>query len=402
MNHLLVLGIAVFGGYIAGKLVSKLNIPSVTGYLVWGFVVGVSVLRILNFDWLGRMSWLIEFALSFVAFNVGGELSFDNLRKLGPSIFWIVTFETFFTYLLMLFIIYLLTRNLALSFLIAAIGAATAPAVTVLVIDEYRADGPLTKTLLACVGIDDAYGLMLYAVSASVAHSLVKGEAINFLILSAAVIAEIATSLVLGLVGGVIMNYLLERTRSRAEVMTVVLGVITFIGGLLSIDVVLLGRELHFSPLLAAMAMGFYVANFSRRKAETFRVVEIFGPPFYIVYFVLAAAQLQLHKLIEMGKVAAGYIFARIVGKYTGAFTGATLGKAPSPVRFYTGLGLISQAGIAIGLSVLAASEFPSFKPEIIAIGMGTTIITELLGPFMARFAIFRAGEAWKKGKVAV
>lgn len=398
MNEILSFGLLLAGGYLLGRFLSRFKIPAVTGYLLAGFLLGVSVINLVSYEWIGKLHWLIEFALIMVAFNVGGELSISTLKKLGKSLLWIVTFETLTTYFMMLGVIWLTSKSLPFALLIAAIGAATAPAVTVLVLNEYQADGPLSKTLLGCVGIDDAYGLVLYAISSSIAHALLGQGNPNPLVLLGTVSIEVLTSLVIGILTGWAIERMLRFSRTITESIAIVLGFLMVAGGVLEIQIKL-GAEtvLHFSPLLSAMAAGFFVSNFSARKSEAFRAVEMIGPPFYILYFGLAAAQLQVEKLIEMGTVALSYLFARFAGKNLGAYIGGLIGQAPEVVRRYTGLGLISQAGVAIGLSVLASSEFPHLASKIIAIAMGTTIVTELAGPFMTKYAIQKAGEAGRK-----
>ncbi|HID96018.1 MAG TPA: cation:proton antiporter [Candidatus Latescibacteria bacterium] len=393
MNEILVVGIVLFFGYLGGKLIARIKVPAVTGYFLIGLAFGVSFLKIIPESWSLKLGWLIEFALILIAFTVGGEIKRSTLRSLGRSIFSIVIFETFGAYFLILLAMLLLHQPLALSLLIAAIGSSTAPAVTVLVLNEYRAKGPLTQTLLACVGLDDALGLAAYSVSASLAHSLFLGVHVSVPSLAGLVALGVVISLGLGIIAGLLLSNILRWVRYPLEILTVTLGTLTLIGGLLQLQV----GPLHFSPLLGSMAMGFYMSNFPRRRKDVFAPLQNFGYPFYTIYFVLAGARLHIRMLAKLGLVALGYLLGRFTGKVLGANLGATISKAPLTVRKYTGFGLFSQAGIAIGLCLLAAREFPSVSSIVVAVGLGTTIVTEIVGPFSTKYVITKAGEVGKK-----
>jgi Kef-type K+ transport system membrane component KefB len=368
VNEILLIGIVLFGGYLGGKLIAKIKVPAVTGYILVGLAFGVSSLKLIPWEWNLKLSWLIDFALLLIAFHIGGELRISRLRKMGKSIMLIVTLETVTTYLLLLGTMLILREPLALGLLIASIGAATAPAVTVLVLNEYRAQGPLSQTLLACVGIDDAYGLTLYSLSASLAHSLFSGTHIFPLRLAGIILAEIGTSILGGIIIGMFLDFLLRRIKYSVEVLTMVLGGITLAGGLLEGGI----WGLRFSHLLGAMAAGFYLTNYSPKRREAFAPLENFGYPFYTIYFVLAGARLKLRLLFHLGWVAVGYLLARFSGKILGAGLG----------------GLIS---------LVAAKEFPQVGDVIVAIALGTTIVTEIIGPFSAKYAITKADEVGKR-----
>ncbi len=393
MNEILLIGVVLFCGYLGGKLIARIKVPAVTGYILVGLAIGVSSLKLIPWEWNLKLGWLIDFALLLIAFHIGGELRLNRLRKMGKSIILIVTFETVATYSLVLAAMLLLGESLAISLLIASIGSATAPAVTVLVLNEYRAQGPLSQTLLACVGIDDAYGLALYSVCASLAHSLFSGVHIVPLHLIGAILVEIVVSILGGIIVAMILDFLLRRVRYSVEVLTLILGGITLAGGVLEEGV----WGLRFSPLLGAMAAGFYLANYSSKRREAFTPLRDFGYPFYTIYFVLAGARLKIGLLLHLGWVAVGYLLGRFSGKMLGAGLGGLISRAPKQVRRYAGMGLFSQAGIAIGLCLAAAKEFPQVGDMIVAIALGTTIVTEIIGPFATKYAISKAGEVGKR-----
>jgi len=395
MNELFVVGVAIFLGYVSGKLVARVKIPAVTGYIIAGIIIGVFPFKLIPEEWNLKLTWLIEFALLLVAFNIGGQLDVRSLRKLGRPIVFIVLGEALGAYFLIFLTMLLLKVELPLSLLIAAIGSATAPAVTVLVLEEYRARGPLTQTLLACVGIDDAIGLSIYSISASLAHSLFSGEHLNLARISGLIAVDITVSVGVGVLFGLLLSWLLRYARYQTEFLTLTLGVLVLMGGILSFRI----GPLHFSPLLGSMSLGFYIVNFSARRREAFRAFDPFGYPFYTIYFVLAGARLKVRFLIKLGWISLAYIVSRLGGKIAGAFIGGLVSKAPAPVRNYTGFGLFSQAGIAIALCIVAAQEFPNVGDVIVSIGLGTTVVTEIVGPLSTKFAITKAGELGKRAE---
>ncbi len=393
MNDILTIGSILFFGFLAAKLLAKVKVPAVTGYILIGIAIGVSFSQLIPEAMNKKLGWLIEFALIIVAFSIGGELKTSMFKKLGKKIIIIVVFETLFTFFLILFFLLLFKLSFPMSLLVAALGSATAPAVTVLVLEELKAKGPLSLTLLACVGLDDALGLTLYAVSSSIVHAIVGSEHIFIVFLIFRVLGSLIVSISVGIFAAFLLNQIFKMLRFKAEILTASLGVMVFFAGLLEYKL----WGMRFSPLLASMTMGFFISNFSRHKRQIFSSIEGFSYPFFIIYFVLAGARLKLGKLFKLGFVAIGYLLGRFSGKILGAYLGATISKSPKVVRKYTGLGLFSQAGIAIGLCLIAAKDFPQYSAEIVAIALGTTIVTELVGPFSTKFAITKAGESGKK-----
>jgi len=393
MNEILAIGLLLFLGYFAGRAISKIRTPAVTGYILLGLALGVSFLKLIPKSLNLELTWLIEFALLLVAFNVGMELRVSTFKQLGKSLILIVILETFATFLFMFVGMMLTKQGLALSLLIAAIGCATAPAVTVLVLNQYRAAGPLTQVLLACVGIDDALGLTAYSICAAIAHGIFSGVHVSSLVLFSKILIGVLGSLAIGLIAGIILDLIVRKIRYPLDILIITLGVITLFGGILELKL----YSIRFSPLLAAMTCGFFISNFSPRTHAIATALERFSMPFYVIYFALAGARLDLKLLISLGVIAGIYLVCRFTGKMFGAWLGATITRGPKAIRKYTGFGLFSQAGIAIGLCLYAAKEFPQVGDVIVAIALGTTIVTELIGPVMTKFAIVRAGEAYKR-----
>jgi len=393
VDPLLAVGLLLFFSYFAGQAVARVKLPLVTGYLLLGLAFGVSALRLIPIELNLNLGWLIEFALVFIAFHIGSQLRIETFRRMGRSLVLIIVFETLGAFIFLFLGMLLVHRGVVLSLLIAAIGCATAPAVTVLVLNEYRASGPLTQVLLACVGVDDALGLTAYSVATAVAHGSLSGIHSSPIILALKTFLGVTCSLALGLGAGVVLDAVVRRTRHPADMLIAACGTLALAAGLMETPI----RGIRFSGLLTAMVVGFYIGNFSPRRDAIGRALDNFSMPFYVLYFSLAGARLNFKLLMSLGSVAGVYLIARFLGKTVGAWSGATISRAPDVIKKYAGFGLFSQAGIAIGLALHAAGEFPQMSDFIVSIALGTTIVTEILGPLMTKFAIARADEMGRR-----
>ena len=391
MNEIFFLGIVVFSGFLGSYLLSKLKIPAVTGYIIVGLLLGTSFLRVIPLEENLRMSYLINLALLLIAFTIGGSLKRKDLREMGKSILSVVFAESIFAFVFIFLGMKLCGGDTKLSLIVASLGSATAPAATVLVLRELRAKGPLTTTLLACVGMDDAIGITLFSICASLVQALSGGK-IHPAHLTFTIFVDISASIICGIIGGIVLVFLMRLISYDIQALLAVIGSVLFINGPLYGEF----HGYHFSPLLSAMVMGYIFSNYSPREFNVWRSLEYFGYPFYLIYFVLAGARLEVKYLLRLGAVAGGYLVGRLTGKYIGAWVGGIAGKAPAVVKKYAGFGLVSQAGIAIGLALMAADRFPQYAPSIIAIALGTTVVTEIIGPILTRFAVTRAKETGK------
>ena len=390
MNIIFVIGVILITGYLFGKAVKYIKLPSVTGYILGGLIAGSSFLNLIPYKADIALTWIIDFALMIVAFNVGGELNIRDLKRLGKSITIIVLFESLSAFIFISFLVYIAGLPVLQALLIGAIGAATAPAVTITVIREYRASGHISKVLLACTGIDDAIGLTLYAITSTILQShMNNAQQFSIPIIISKILIGLTISVIVGIIAGYLINLMSKYARTEIEYIVLTLGTLLTLGGLLKRG--FMGIEL--SPLLTSMVAGFLITNWGVKKKLLFSSLDTFGPVFYLMYFVLAGARLQIRMLIKLGKIAIGYLIGRFAGKYIGTFIGGKISHAPATVTKYAGMGLISQAGIAIGLCVVAAQQFPTLSNLIVSIALGTTIVTELTGPLLTKIALTKGNE---------
>ncbi len=394
-NGLEIMGIAILAGFAGGKAMELLKVPSVAGYVIVGVLLGGSATGVFSHADLGHMGVVGDLALGVIAFSIGGELEGRTLRRLARALFPIVLLEALGAMLAVTLGVWAWTADLPLALVLGAISAATAPAATVMVIRELRASGILTRTLMAVVGIDDAIALVLYALAAALAKAMLSGGAVWSLEAVAGVAGlEIGGSLLLGGAVALAVGPLLARLPGREASLSVAIGALVGIAGV--------AEQTGISPLLANMAFGAVLVNVSPISTKALvEQVSTLGAPILIGFFVLAGAHLRLDLLPSLGVLGVVYLFARIFGKVMGASLGAWLSRAPQVVRRNIGYGLLSQVGIAIGLSLVVANEFAQFGAEgrnlaltVINVLLATTVVTEVVGPILTRRALLRAGEA--------
>jgi len=263
--------------------------------------------------------------------------------------------------------------------------AATAPAATLMVIRQYRADGPLTRTILPVVALDDVFGIMAFGIAMSLARLSVGGSDGTLLQMLWAPTVEIVGSLVLGTILGFVLAWVARKAADRDELQGIAIAAIAIATGLSTL--------LGMSPLLTNIVMGTIVVNVMRHSTRVFNSVNDFASPVYILFFTLAGASLDLRILLSVGVMGIAYIIARAFGKGIGAYAGAKYVGAPDTVRKYLGLGLLPQGGISIGLSVLVRQFLPQYAVPITTIIMFSVLVYETTGPIFAKIAISKAGE---------
>ncbi len=392
----LVIGLALLLGWAAGLLCRKVKIPMVVGYLVVGIILGQSLLGVFNARNITGLYFITYISLACIGFDIGGELAFHKMRKLGKPIIWISLLETAGASILVTAAIYLYTRKLYLAIIFGALASATAPAATVDVLREYQASGPLTTTTFAVVGIDDAYAVMIYAFAAFLAKVLVSHKSVNAVEAVLRPIGEIAAALGIGLVAGLAFLFLIRNYTAKRGLLVLTWGVIIATTGL--------ANWLHLSLILANMSLGLTVVNLTRWKREdVFELLRSTTPPLFVIFFVLVGAQLQAGKLLSLGVIGLLYVVFRSAGKISGAYLGGVISEAPGSVRRYLGLCLFSQAGVAIGLSIQTAITFGGGKYGAAGAELGmmaisviaaTSLFFQLVGPPGTRYAVIKAGEA--------
>jgi Kef-type K+ transport system membrane component KefB/nucleotide-binding universal stress UspA family protein len=399
-NITLALALLLTAGFLAAKLGQLFRLPSVTGYIVAGLLLGPSGLGLVSGEMIDEgMGHFTQIALMLITFGIGEHLELKRLRKRIKELGAIGGFEVTTAFVLVAVVIYGSSRLflaagwqnpdfLILAILLGAVAVATAPASTLHVMREVKAAGPLTSTLLAAVAVNNGLAIMLFGLAVSAAHHWAAYGQSTLLQTISGSIADILLPLLLGVAAGLLIDFTVNRLRHRGEMLTIGLALL-LLGGEAA-------RLLGFSPLLTGMAAGFTLVNRDIRDVRLFRQLNRFEPPIFVLFFTLAGAHLDLSALVVAGWLGLIYFLARAAGKIFGAGIGARIAGASRGIRENLGLALLPQAGVAIGLAFLIADE-PSLRryaTVITPVVLASVFLSELIGPVAARLAVERAGEA--------
>ena len=380
MNILFALAIAMAVGMAMTRLIRLIHLPNVTAYLIAGLLVGPYVLKVLTPEMNSKLSIISDVALGFIAYSIGSEFKFSYIKEIGAKPMVITAFEGCVASLLVFLTL------LALG----AIAAATAPAATLMVVRQYKANGPVTRMLLPVVAMDDALGLMLYAIMMAIARTLDSGAALSVMTLLVKPLIEIVGSLVMGVLIGTVMVFCLRFFHSRGNKLTMTILIVFLAVGL--------STMLDLSSLLVCMMIGATMINVSNDSPALLEQCDRFTPPLFLLFFVLSGASLDLSVLPTVGVVGIAYVLSRAIGKSLGATIGAAIEKCDKNIIRYLGMTLIPQAGVAIGMARMCLTDLPAYGPTINAVVLAGTLIYELTGPVITKIALTKAGEIKEGG----
>ena len=383
---LLSLGAAVAVGLIFNRIVKRFGLPSVTGYLVAGVLIGPSCLQIIPETWIGSLTLLVNVALGFIAFSIGGEFRFSKIKNIGKSVLVITFMQALVTTVVVDLVLALVFGNTGVAICLGAIATATAPAATLMVVRQYNAKGPVSDILMPVVALDDAIGLIIFSVSISVAKIMFSGSAINVGLMLLEPLMEIFFSLLAGAAIGGLLTLCLGFFHSRNNRLTAIIAAV-FLGTAVA-------EIFHLSSLLLCMAIGAMMTNLYRDSDKMIDVTEHWTPVVLLLFFVISGAELDLMVIPTVGLLGVLYLVSRSFGKYFGAFFGAKMVKADKNVQKYLGVALLPQAGVAIGMSqIVVATLPPEYGTKIRAVVLCATIVYELVGPLLTKLVLTMAGE---------
>jgi len=390
INYLLLAGIVIGLGFLIGKGTHLMKITGVVGYIFTGVILGPDVLGVVNLTDV-EIETMTNIALGFVAFIIGGELTVSLLRRMGRSIIAIIIGESIGAFFVVFLGVYLLTNNIPLSIVFAAMAPASAPAGTVAVIHEYKAKGKLTNAILAVVGFDDGLAILIYAFSIAIVGVVLSGVfSVTNMVFEP--LRDIGGAILLGCGVGLVFAIVFKRLIEREEIITLSLTAIFLTAGLSVL--------LDVSLILSCMCLGMIIINlYPQDNKPVFDHVKSISLPVYILFFVIAGINLHLELLVSIGAIGIVYVICRSIGLIGGSYFAALVSKADPIIRNNIGLGILSQAGVAIGLSLIASHKllelgYPEIGTLIVTTVAATTVVFEIIGPLSARFAIMRSGEA--------
>ena len=407
MYTLLSLSVALFAGLMLSRLAKLVKLPAVTAYLVAGILVGPYLLGAFNLHGLGftsmsdikTYSLLSDVALGFIAFSIGNEFRLTQLKKIGKQATVIGILQAVTATVLvdaaLIGLHFIIPDKLPLpsAIILGAVASATAPAATLMVVKQYKAKGPLTDILLPIVALDDAVGLVLFAVSFGVAKALLSGQ-VDLISVILEPLLEVVLSLLLGLVMGLLFSFF-ERffhSRSKRLSMSVTFVFLTVALSMLKFEI--FGVHIAFSSLLVCMMLGTVFCNICDFSEELMDRIDRWSAPLFILFFVISGAELELSVFRDITIVLIGavYIIMRSLGKYSGSYFSAKATGCDSNIVKYLGVTLLPQAGVALGMAIKAEALGP--EGAVVAnITLFSVLIYELVGPFLTKIALTKAGE---------
>ncbi len=415
MQALMSLSVALFAGLMLSRLAKVVKLPAVTAYLVAGIIIGPYLLGAFNIPGLGFISMedietysiIPDVALGFIAFSIGNEFRLAQLKQIGKQATVIGIFQAVITTILvdcaLIGLHFVIPEKFPLpaAIVLGAVASATAPAATLMVVKQYKAKGPVTDILLPIVALDDAVGLVLFAVSFGIAKALISG-AVDIISVIIEPLIEVVGSLVLGFLMGMLFTFFEKFFHSRSKRLSMSVTFVLLTVALSMIEFEILGVHVAFSSLLVCMMLGTVFCNFCDFSEELMARVDRWTSPLFILFFVISGAELELSVFADYIIVIIGvvYILSRCLGKYFGAYLSAKAVKCQPSIVKYLGITLFPQAGVALGMAI-KASALGADGAMVANITLFSVLVYELVGPFLTKVALTKAGEIKPEEKVS-
>ncbi|MCI9554348.1 MAG: sodium:proton antiporter [Oscillibacter sp.] len=408
------LSAALIGGLLLSRPAKRLSLPAVTAYLIAGLLLGPFCIGALNIGGLGfasmeaveRMNILSQVALGFIAFTIGNEFRVSQLKAMGRQAIVVGILQASAATALVdlaLILLHLIRPEIisvSSAITLGSIAAATAPAATLMVVRQYKADGPMTRLLLMVVAIDDAVGLVLFSASFGVAQALESGSVSVTTVLVEPVV-EIVLSLGLGAAAGLALYFVEQFFHSRSKRLSISIGFVLLTAGLSMKEFQVGGVRCGFSLLLVCMMTGTLFCNICGFSEELMTRVDSWTAPLFVLFFVLSGAELDLSVLRNPSVLLIGavYILVRSLGKYAGSFGSCALTGCDRNIQKYLGITLLPQAGVALGMAITAQSLADG--AVVRSVVLFSVLVYELVGPALTKRALLAAGEIQPEGRTS-
>ncbi len=418
MEILFCLSIALFSGLLLSRLAKLLKLPAVTAYLVAGVLIGPFCLGQFGVEGLGftslenveAYSIIADVALGFIAFSIGNEFRLSDLKKIGKQATIIGILQAVITTLVvdaaLIGLHFIIPERFPLeaAIILGAIASATAPAATLMVVKQYKAKGSVTSTLLPVVALDDAVGLVLFAVSFGIAKSLLSTDgAIGVTAIILEPVIEVLFSIIVGAVMGIVFTFIERFFHSRSKRLAVSVAFVFLTVAISMIKFSIGNIHIAFSPLLSCMMLGTVFCNICDFSAELMDRLDRWTAPIYVLFFVISGAELDLSVFTNYIFVLIGlvYICFRCIGKYFGARFSSDIAKAEPTVRKYLGITLFPQAGVALGMVNMVSTELAHYNTDVakntieivLNIILFSVLVYEIVGPYLTKLSLSKAGE---------
>lgn len=379
----------------------KYNLPVVVGYVLFGIFISPDILNLIPFfehefhQWyeflIIKLDYITQIALAFIVFTIGSELSLKTFKRLGKNIYTISIVESLGAVIFSFSAVYLLGMPAYMAFLLGAIAAASAPASTVMVLKEYNAEGPLSSTLMAVVGLDNTIALIIFGIISPISMIIVRGGELLSVQVFLIPIIEIIAAVLIGLgLGYIAQHYISNVDDKTKKVITIITAVVLSSA---------LSFAFNLSSLIANLSLGFAVRNFAEKNLQISEYLDTLTIPLYAMFFIFAGAEIRFTQMTSAAFLTAAVVFliSRIAGKLVGAYTAAGLSDAEPAVKSYIGLGLVPQGGVAIALAFSVQQQFGIVSENALMIFnmvILTAALTEIFGPLLTKKALLLSGEA--------
>jgi Kef-type K+ transport system membrane component KefB len=380
-QFLIALGGILLLGLLTDVLGRRTHLPRVTLLLIFGVIIGKDLLDIIPSVFSDRFEIIADMALLMVGFLLGGRLTVGTLKKSASQILWISISAAVVTTVMVSAGLVWIGVSVEIAILLGCIASATAPAAVLDVVTESGCKGRFSNLLLSIVSLDDVWALLLFGIGIAVVHSISGLDADMLPILIIA--REIGGAILLGILIGLPAAYLTGRIKPGQPILIEALGIVFICGGL--------AIMLDVSFLIASIVMGAVIANFAKHHEYPFHAIEGIEWPFMVIFFVLAGASIELTAVRDIGFIGIVYILCRATGKYLGVMLGSHCGKAGKETKRWMGIALLPQAGVAIGMALVASEHFPEYRQTLLSVIISTTIFFEIIGPVLTRMALQRA-----------
>ncbi len=402
MNVILSAGLLIFVGYIFGELAEKIKLPKISGYIIAGLLLNPQLFGLMPSKFVGHTNSLLTIALSFITFSIGGSLCIKKLKATGKAIIILTILESLAAFLFVFIILFLslyffipifdsLYVMIAVSLVLASLAAPTDPSATLAVIQEYKAKGEVSSTVLEIAAFDDIIGIIIYTLVTAFAKFFLGSTQLNFGKTLLGMGEGIAGAIIIGGIIGLLFNLLIKVFKKQEEGTLIVL---TFGLILLSYGI---SEYFGFESLLSTIMLGTVVVNYNSASDKIFKLIERYTDELiFLIFFTLSGLNLDIVSISgSYIIIIAIYIIARVIGKFAGIYSGSVVTHSSLKVKKYTAGGLIPQGGIVIGLAILLTKD-PIYKdtaPIIMSIVIGAALIHEIIGPISSKLSLKKAGE---------
>lgn len=379
-QFLLALGGMLLLGLLTDLLGRRTCLPRVTLLLIFGVLIGPHALAFVPNFFVEKFELIAQMTLVMVGFMLGGKLTFESLKVQGKLIATLSVLAATLTTVIVIIILLLFKTPLAVAVLLGSIAAATDGTAILELVEESESTSPFSKILLSVVALDDAWGMILFGLGLTITSVLSQADVETSGVLLG--VSHVGGAILLGIMIGFPAAYLTGRVHPGRPIMTEALGLIFLCGGL--------AIWLDVSYLIASMVMGIVVANFASHHEYPFDAIEGIEWPMFVIFFVLAGASLDVSALSSIGVIGLIYLLARLMGKIVAGWTAAVIGKADRQTKKWIGIAMLPQASAALGMALVAASQFPQYSQILLTTVVASTIVFEIVGTLTARIAIDR------------